>query len=426
MTRRPQPPTFVDLCAGCGGLSLGLFNAGWRGLFAVEKNSDAFETLKHNLLGDSATKFSWPDWLPREELSLEDLTDKHAHQLKAMRGQVDLLAGGPPCQGFSSIGRRQAHDPRNQLFRQYLKVVDLLQPKMVLMENVRGIMCPFKGDDAPRDSHGKPLIYAQIIKDSLGADYHVWSDIVQAKDFGVPQTRPRFILIGLRKKSPHEVKPDSEPFAILNRKRFSFLAAKGLGPAHTTVQEAISDLTKKTGQLQDCPETPRFKQGTYGKQASSYQQLMHGYLNGALADSHRFAKHKKETEEAFEYYLDHCKRGKKLDQSERGPYANKKHTIYILDPKLPAPTVTTLPDDIIHYSEPRILTVREMARLQSFPDTFQFKGKYTTGGDRRTKECPRYTQVGNAVPPLLAEALGTALMRFLAETPAHGHRAPHS
>jgi len=72
------------------------------------------------------------------------------------------------------------------------------------------------------------------------------------------------------------------------------------------------------------------------------------------------------------------------------------------------------------------LTVREMARLQSFPDTFQFKGKYTTGGDRRTKECPRYTQVGNAVPPLLAEALGTALRGVLVETPAHGHNAPHS
>ena len=74
--------------------------------------------------------------------------------------------------------------------------------------------------------------------------------------------------------------------------------------------------------------------------------------------------------------------------------------------------MTTLPDDMIHYAEPRILTVREMARLQSFPDWFQFKGKYTTGGDRRTKECPRYTQVGNAVPPLLAEAIGRALLDF--------------
>ena len=81
----------------------------------------------------------------------------------------------------------------------------------------------------------------------------------------------------------------------------------------------------------------------------------------------------------------------------------------------PAPTITTLPDDVLHYSEPRILTVRESARLQSFPDWFQFKGKYTTGGDRRTKECPRYTQVGNAVPPYLARAIGSALGKALAE-----------
>src|SRR3546814_425596 len=80
-----------------------------------------------------------------------------------------------------------------------------------------------------------------------------------------------------------------------------------------------------------------------------------------------------------------------------------------------APTITTLPDDVLHYSEPRILTVRESARLQSFPDWFQFKGKFTTGGDRRTRECPRYTQVGNAVPPHLARAIGTAISRALDE-----------
>ena len=150
----PKKHTFIDLCAGCGGLSLGLRNAGWQGLFAVEKNGDAFATLSHNLIEKKHPSFAWPSWLERSPHSLEDLTAKHAEQLRAMRGQVDLLAGGPPCQGFSTFGLRKAHDPRNQVFRQYLKVVELLQPKMVLMENVRGILCPFKGDDAPRDSQG--------------------------------------------------------------------------------------------------------------------------------------------------------------------------------------------------------------------------------------------------------------------------------
>jgi DNA (cytosine-5)-methyltransferase 1 len=84
-------------------------------------------------------------------------------------------------------------------------------------------------------------------------------------------------------------------------------------------------------------------------------------------------------------------------------------------PNKQAPTLTTLPDDVLHYSEPRILTVREYARIQSFPDWYQFKGKYTTGGDMRRKDCPRYTQIGNAVPPLLAEAVGHALVTILQE-----------
>jgi DNA (cytosine-5)-methyltransferase 1 len=151
-------------------------------------------------------------------------------------------------------------------------------------------------------------------------------------------------------------------------------------------------------------------QGHYGPQTSDYQRLLHSNMNGELADSHRFAKHRPETVEKFKWFLKNCDKGKKLEQDERGDYANKKHMVYILSPLQPAPTVTTLPDDLLHYSEPRILTVREMARLQSFPDWFEFKGKYTTGGDRRTKECPRYTQVGNAVPPLLAEALGEMLI----------------
>jgi len=405
-------PTFVDLCAGCGGLSLGLFNAGWRGLFAVEKDKDAFSTLAHNLLGTKEPHFAWPSWLAQSPHSLEDLTAKHGNQLMAMRGRVGLLAGGPPCQGFSTFGRRKAHDPRNQVFRQYLKVVAFLQPKMVLMENVRGILSPFKGEDAPRDSQGKPLVYAEIIKESLRNEYHVWAQIVHAKDFGVPQLRPRFILIGLRKRSPLEPMPSLDPFDILARNKASFLASKGLGTTQTTVQQAISDLSKSAGHLRDCPETPRFRQGTYGRQASGYQRLMHGELNGALADSHRFANHRPTTVEKFDWFQKHCDAGKKLEQEERGQHANKKHTVYILDPNQPAPTVTTLPDDMIHYSEPRILTVREMARLQSFPDTFEFKGKYTTGGERRTKECPRYTQVGNAVPPLLAEAIGRTLIDF--------------
>ena len=102
-----------------------------------------------------------------------------------------------------------------------------------------------------------------------------------------------------------------------------------------------------------------------------------------------------------------------MNDATREQYGTKKRRICLMDPWEPAPTITTLPDDVLHYSEPRILTVRESARLQSFPDWFQFRGKFTTGGSRRTKECPRYTQVGNAVPPLLARAIGLAIKAVL-------------
>lgn len=408
--------TFVDLCAGCGGLSLGLMNAGWEGLFAVEKDPLAFSTLKHNLVDNGSAYFKWPRWLPKEPTSLEDLLSKYGLELRQMRGQVRLLTGGPPCQGFSSVGRRLAHDPRNQVFKHYLKLVEILQPKAVLMENVRGILHPFtKSSSASAENADQPPIYADLIKTSLDdLDYEVWPAIVHAKDYGVPQTRPRFILIGVQ-RAGRKTLAALKPFAILEKLRPAFLKRKGLGTDPVTVSQAISDLRKSAGRVEECKDTPGYEQGTYGKQTSGYQVLLHGKENGGLADSHRFAKHLDTTVAKFKWLIANCDKGRRLEQDERGHYANKKHYVYILHPNRPAPTVTTLPDDLLHYSEPRILTVREMARLQSFPDWFEFKGKYTTGGDLRTKQCPRYTQVGNAVPPLLAELLGQTVIDFLNE-----------
>ena len=130
-------------------------------------------------------------------------------------------------------------------------------------------------------------------------------------------------------------------------------------------------------------------------------------------DSMRLTRHRDEVRERFAKILKECPRGVRMNEANREQYSTKKHRVYPMDAWEPAPTITTLPDDVLHYSEPRILTVRESARLQSFPDWFQFRGKFTTGGDRRTKECPRYTQVGNAVPPLLARAIGLAVRAVL-------------
>jgi DNA (cytosine-5)-methyltransferase 1 len=129
-------------------------------------------------------------------------------------------------------------------------------------------------------------------------------------------------------------------------------------------------------------------------------------------NSMRLVKHRNGTLKRFIELQLHEERGKDLSDVLEKTYGVKKHSFQILNPSDPAPTVTSIPDDFMHYCEPRVLTVRELARIQSFPDWFEFLGKYTTGGNRRRKETPRYTQVANAVPPFIAEIIGMALKRY--------------
>ena len=142
---------------------------------------------------------------------------------------------------------------------------------------------------------------------------------------------------------------------------------------------------------------------------------MHLGHEDAPMDSMRMARHRDNVRERFTRILAECPKGVRMNEENRKLFGLLKHRVYPMSSTEPAPTLTTLPDDVLHYSEPRILTVRECARLQSFPDWFVFRGKYTTGGELRTKECPRYTQVGNAVPPLLARAVGLAVRATLDE-----------
>ncbi|MDC5392164.1 DNA cytosine methyltransferase, partial [Acinetobacter baumannii] len=116
-----QKQTYIDLFSGCGGLSLGLGKAGWNGLFAVEKDPMAFSTFKHNLIDTPCSHFNWPSWLPQKETTIQDLIDNYSEQLIKLKGNVDLIAGGPPCQGFSLAGLRNEKDPRNKLSEEYIK-----------------------------------------------------------------------------------------------------------------------------------------------------------------------------------------------------------------------------------------------------------------------------------------------------------------
>lgn len=417
---RPQalsqwPTTFVDLFAGCGGLSLGLLEAGWTGLFAIERDPYAFETLSYNLLSKvSGPKYLWPAWVPRAPLEIQHFLDDFDNQLASLQGQVTLLAGGPPCQGFSTAGRRDPHDPRNKAFLQFLRAAELLRPPLLLLENVAGIDFRFS-QNTKRD--GEPLgeTFASQIKERLdNLGYTVFVDVLKAAEFGVAQRRPRYFLIAVDSSTSnfaqcgHHV--ELHPFALLRSQLPHFLSSQGLQlDQPVSVKEAISDLECVGKELVSCEDSPQFKQISYAGPETSYQRILHGDLNGKPPNSLRLAKHRPETSSRFAEMLRTCRKGVNLSADDRARFGMKKASFTILAPDKPSHTLTSLPDDMLHYSEPRILTVREYARIQSFPDWFEFRGNYTTGGQGRRHECPRYTQVANAVPPLLARAIGEML-----------------
>jgi DNA (cytosine-5)-methyltransferase 1 len=332
-----------------------------------------------------------------------------------------MVAGGLPCQGFSLRGKRDSSDRRNRLFEHYLRVVDLISPNIVLLENVHGIALPFGQNTRDDDKKKIKLTVAEEIAEELDKlNYRFFSNLVDSSLYGVPQSRSRYIMIGVKKSFLSQssfISMANDPFSLLEQLRECFLAGKGLLTDEAISAEvALSDLERKHGE-QKSVEFPRFQEGKYGPMSGCYQELLRVNRDGSagsktIPDSHRFANHKESTIENFTKLMK-CERGIQLSREERERLGIGKHDTIPLAPDKPCHTLTTLPDDCIHYAEPRIFTVREYARIQSFPDWFELKGKYTTGGKQRKDECPRYTQVGNAVPPLLGEALGLALKSFI-------------
>ena len=374
--------------------------AGWRGLFAVERNASAFSTLKHNLL-DVRKHFDWPKWLDAVNWDIKELLRQKHTDLARLRGKVDLVVGGPPCQGFSTAGRRQADDTRNSLVHSYLSFVELVQPRAVLFENVRGFTMRFKG------SEDADMAYShQVIGKLRELGYtDARGEIIDMSDFGVPQRRKRFIVIATRENLADLV------FDALEDRRFQYLAARGI-PRRNTVSSALSDLQRKHGET-TCSDTMRFHSGIASRARTGLQRWLRMTNAPYVPDSHRFVNHTKVVEEVFSRLLASAPRNRCILGKARYPFGLKKRGVTVLDADQPAPTVTTIPDDFVHYAEPRVMTVRECARLQTFPDWFEFKGPYTTGSKQRVLQVPRYTQVGNAVPPLFAALAGAALKGVL-------------
>jgi DNA (cytosine-5)-methyltransferase 1 len=393
---------YIDLFAGCGGLSTGMYQAGWKGLFAIEKNASAFSTLKANLV-DKHHHFDWPIWLDKTNWDIKELLEEKAQALRSLRGTVDLVVGGPPCQGFSMAGMRRENDNRNSLVHSYLKLVEIVRPRAILFENVRGFTMKFKANAEGEIPYSQLVI--QKLKD-LGYN-DARGEIIDMSTFGVPQKRQRYIVIATRENLADRI------FHSLKDRRADYLAARGI-PAHNSVGSALSDLLRSHGET-ECPDSNGFQSGLSAPATTGLQKHLRLGSSSRNLDSHRFVNHTPAARQVFKRLLASAPRNQTICGDDRIPFGLKKRSVKVLSKNEPAPTITTIPDDFIHYAEPRVMTVRECARLQTFPDWFHFKGPYTTGGNRRALEAPRYTQVGNAVPPLFAEIAGLALKEILTD-----------
>jgi DNA (cytosine-5)-methyltransferase 1 len=368
-------PVAVDLFSGAGGLSEGLEMAGFRVASAVELHPQAALThaLNHPDCEIVASGVEQVDFLNLRATLRERYGVERPH----------LVAGGPPCQGFSTAGKKRAKDPRNELFKEFVRAVGALDPLLVLLENVPGFKKMHRG-----------VAYEETRDLLQEIGYETDDRIVQAYEHGVPQRRQRFILIGW--------KPELIDAAQWPDPDFSYSASAeapdpSLSPA-VTIAEALADLAF----LEPGWEAHRHSEKASSRYAGDRRSGT-SLLFNHLATAHR--------PKAVEMFRKIPEGGTiaSVDPDQR----TAKVTMARMDRGKISNAVLALPDDLIHYEQDRIPTVREMARLQGFDDDYVFMGKRTSGFMERRIDVPQYTQVGNAVPPLLAAALGRSLLAML-------------
>lgn len=385
---------FIDLFAGAGGLSEGLSGAGFHCLFANEIMPIYAQTYMRNHVG---TKVLTSDICTVDAYGI-------LNDLGMKRGELDLIAGGPPCQGFSiNAPIRSANDSRNHLFREYLRFVDAFAPRAILIENVPGLVSFEKGATL----HSIMEALADL---GYGADVR----ILGAAYYGVPQMRWRTIIIGLRGK---EVPIDAFPSPMFHapiRPNFTttfdgkqlvkFPASESLAK-FTTVEDAIGDLPPLK-----CGEKGDVIKDYLTEPQCEYQQKMRVGSGGVY--NHEAPKLSETNLKRIKY----IKPGGNwtdipYDLLPKGMQKARKsnHTMRYgrIRPDGLASTILTKCDPhwgaYFHYSQDRSFTVREAARIQSFPDHYVFCGN--------TAE--QFAQVGNAVPPLLAKAIGLSIINLL-------------
>ncbi|MBX9676147.1 MAG: DNA cytosine methyltransferase [Methylotenera sp.] len=373
----------------------GFIQAGFAIPFASDKSEQAELTYinRHKQLGLNTSFF-------RGDVS--DLSKPNI--LKSFLGssinEIDVVCGGPPCQGFSLAGQRNPLDKRNQLVQNYIKILDQVKPKYFVMENVLGILsAKFV------DYQGVKLSYInKNVVDVLKSEFNeigypdVQVKLLDASDYGVPQKRQRVIFLGTRADISNKLAhPKSANLLKVSAKdAIDDLSIIGNGKTLTEYGQKAKSEYQKQSRIGRTPSSNKRPEN----RLSNHQTSTHSVLV-----IERFSR--LQCGENIKNMLS------RLNKKDSLRLATKKQNCKKIIANEPSPTVLTLPDDLVHYSQNRILTVREMARLQSFDDSFEFLGKRTTGGDRRKLETPQYTLVGNAVPPLLAKAIAEEVMKNL-------------
>lgn len=384
----------IDLFAGAGGLSCGLKQAGFQPKLANELVPQYAETYRLNH--------------PDTEMVVGDVRTVCEANLKqrlgVQEGEIDLVAGGPPCQGFSiNAPIRSLDDERNHLFKDFLRVVSAIKPKAVLIENVPGIV-----------SLGRGTVVEQIYKELHAMGYSVKHRILFAGHYGVPQMRFRTVFIGIRNLKGEVTFPEPEynAKAVTNftgAKELCLsvppLFAQKLKP-HTTVWDAISDLPEiSNGETNSPTEYARSASSEYQKylRQGSKEVTAHYCAKVAQVNLERL-KHIPQGGSWRDIPFDLLPAG--LQRARRSDHTKRYGRLH---PDALCSTVLTKCDphwgSFFHPTQDRIISVREAARIQSFPDSYKFSGSITQ----------QYEQIGNAVPPLLGRAIGNEIAKLLGE-----------
>jgi DNA (cytosine-5)-methyltransferase 1 len=349
--------TVLDLFSGAGGLSRGFLDAGYNVVLGVDFDDMALKTFKENHGTSEAMKL---------DLFNHDNIKQIEEFLETRNIKLDVLVGGPPCQGFSLAGPRNSEDERNTLYTAMVKIAKKFRPKAVVLENVPGLLKLYDGKGA-----------ARIIEDFTGIGYKIKPQILYAPDFGIPQIRKRVFFVGLLEGEEYF----EFPTPVCNKEEY------------VTCEQAIGDLPALEGVLGD--EVQEHE----NKAMTPYQKLMRKnsdkiYNNIGTIHSEKTVKLISMVPEGKNY--------KSLPEEYSSQFKyNEALTRY--HSKKPSLTINTGHRSHFHYLYNRIPTVRESARLQSFPDDFIFYGN----------KSQQYKQVGNAVPPLLGYYIGLQLKKYL-------------